>query len=161
MQITTLYDIDCLFSDGINEVKSELQLSVLLVTEAMLFNSVTVRLNNMDQESFLSPLYNYFIDGLATVLNCPKENIYIFNIQDDHEATGRVLNVSFSAKRPDLPVEVFYTQQFLQERVYLQRNLLTKLTTLQVSFLNVDDFSSILSIKGNLKFFSNFLGTAV
>ena len=62
--------------------------------------------------------------------------IYLFIIhvymQNDYEADGRILNVSFSAKRPDLPGEVLYTQQFLQERVYLRRHALTKLTTLQV-----------------------------
>lgn len=55
------------------------------------------------------------------------------HLQNDYEADGRILNVSFSAKRPDLPGEVLYTQQFLQERVYLRRHALTKLTTLQVS----------------------------
>ncbi|XP_045034928.1 protocadherin-like wing polarity protein stan isoform X2 [Daphnia magna] len=120
-------------SDGTNVVRAEMQLSVLLVTDAMLFNSVTLRLGDMDQESFLSqPLYNYFVDGLAAIIPCPKENVFVFNIQNDYEADGRILNVSFSAKRPDLPGEVLYTQQFLQERVYLRRHALTKLTTLQV-----------------------------
>jgi cadherin EGF LAG seven-pass G-type receptor 1 len=59
-----------------------MQLSVLLVTDAMLFNSVTLRLGDMDQESFLSqPLYNYFVDGLAAIIPCPKENVFVFNIQ--------------------------------------------------------------------------------
>lgn len=54
--------------------------------------------------------------------------------QNDYEAADeRILNVSFSARRPDLPGEVLYTQQFLQERVYLRRHALAKLTTLQVS----------------------------
>lgn len=58
-----------------------MSLSVRLVTEAMLFNSVTVRLADMTQEAFLSPLLSYFIDGLAAIIPCPRENIYIFNIQ--------------------------------------------------------------------------------
>jgi hypothetical protein len=58
--------------------------------------------------------------------------LFIYHTQNDYEADGRILNVSFSAKRPDLPGEVLYTQQFLQERVYLRRHALTKLTTLQV-----------------------------
>ena len=68
--------------DGTNVVRAEMQLSVLLVTDAMLFNSVTLRLGDMDQESFLSqPLYNYFVDGLAAIIPCPKENVFVFNIQ--------------------------------------------------------------------------------
>lgn len=59
-----------------------MQLSVLLVTDAMLFNSVTLRLGNMDEESFLSqPLYNSFVEGLAAIIPCPKENVFVFNIQ--------------------------------------------------------------------------------
>lgn len=59
-----------------------MQLSVLLVTDAMLFNSVTLRLGNMDEASFLSqPLYNSFVEGLAAIIPCPKENVFVFNIQ--------------------------------------------------------------------------------
>ena len=57
-----------------------MNLQVRLVTEAMLFNSVTVRLSDMTQEAFLSPLLDYFIDGLSAIIPCPRENIFIFNI---------------------------------------------------------------------------------
>ena len=70
-----------LLTDGLNEVTAEMSLQVRLVTEAMLFNSVTVRLEDMTQEAFLSPLLAYFVDGLAAIIPCPRENIYIFNIQ--------------------------------------------------------------------------------
>lgn len=77
-------------ADGTNVVRAEMQLSVLLVTDAMLFNSVTLRLDDMDQESFLSqPLYNYFIDGLAAIIPCPKENVFVFNIQVSQSNNGR------------------------------------------------------------------------
>lgn len=56
-------------------------LQVRLVTGDMLYNSVTVRMAEMTQEAFLSPLLSYFIDGLAAIIPCPRENIFIFNIQ--------------------------------------------------------------------------------
>lgn len=68
-------------TDGVNEIKSLMQLSVRLVTEAMLLKSVTIRLNDMTEQAFLSPLLNFFIDGLAAIIPCPKENIFLFNIQ--------------------------------------------------------------------------------
>lgn len=108
-------------------------LIVRLVTDEMLFNSVTVRLADMTKEAFLSPLLEFFSSGLAAIIPCPKENIYIFSIQDDTDVDGRVLNVSFSAKQPD---GVFYSLQFLQERVYLNRGILTRLSTLQVNVFN-------------------------
>lgn len=109
-------------------------LIVRLVTDEMLFNSVTVRLADMTKEAFLSPLLEFFSSGLAAIIPCPKENIYIFSVQDDTDVDGRVLNVSFSAKQPD---GVFYTLQFLQERVYLNRGILTRLSTLQVNLFKL------------------------
>ncbi|XP_055589136.1 protocadherin-like wing polarity protein stan isoform X4 [Uranotaenia lowii] len=119
-------------TDGINEAKAIMQLIVRLVTEDMLFNSVTVRLDEMTEEAFLSPLLNFFLDGLAAIIPCPKENIYIFSIQDDADIDSRILNVSFSARRPDVAYEEYYSPQYLQERVYLNRAILARLATVQV-----------------------------
>lgn len=121
--------IEVSVSDGINEVKASMQLLVRLVTDDMLFSSVTVRLNDMTQEVFLSPLLAYFIEGLSAIIPCPKENIYVFSILDDTDVGGRILNVSFSARKPD---GTFYPSQYLQEKVYLNRMILAKLSTLQV-----------------------------
>lgn len=118
-------------NDGINEVKATMQLFVRLVTEDMLFNSVTIRLNEMTAEAFLSPLLNYFLDGLSAIIPCPRENIYLFSIQED-DVVGRVLNVSFSARRPDVAHEEFYSTQYLQERVYLNRAILARLANVEV-----------------------------
>jgi cadherin EGF LAG seven-pass G-type receptor 1 len=65
----------------VNEVKALMQLTVRLVTEEMLFNSITVRLDDMTEEAFLSPLLTFFIEGLAAIIPCPKENIFVFSIQ--------------------------------------------------------------------------------
>lgn len=119
-------------SDGINEVKATMQLFVRLVTEDILFNSVTIRLNEMTAEAFLSPLLNYFLDGLAAVIPCPRENIYLFSIQEDTDVVARVLNISFSARRPDVAHEEFYSIQHLQERVYLNRAILARLANVEV-----------------------------
>lgn len=119
-------------TDGINEAKSHMQLIVRLVTEDMLFNSVTIRLDEMTEEAFLSPLLNFFLDGLAAVIPCPKENIYLFSIQDDTDVLTRTLNVSFSARRPDVAHEEYYSPQYLQERVYLNRAILARLATVEV-----------------------------
>lgn len=119
-------------SDGVNEAKAVMQLIVRLVTEDMLFNSVTVRLNDMTEEAFLSPLLNFFLDGLAAIIPCPKDHIYLFSIQDDIDVSSRILNVSFSARRPDVAFEEYYTSQYLKERVYLNRAILARLATVQV-----------------------------
>nr|XP_018907159.1 PREDICTED: protocadherin-like wing polarity protein stan isoform X2 [Bemisia tabaci] len=116
-------------SDGINEVKASMQLMVRLVTDEMLFSSITVRLADMTEEAFLSPLFNFFVEGLAAIIPCPKENVFIFSIQGDTDVSSKILNVSFSAKKAD---GSFYTPQFLQERVYLNRAVLTRLATVQV-----------------------------
>ncbi|KAL0891925.1 hypothetical protein ABMA27_015170 [Loxostege sticticalis] len=125
-------------TDGVNEVKAMMQLSVRLITEEMLLNSITVRLNSMTAEQFLSPLLGFFVDGLAAIVPCPKENIYVFSVQDDTDVTGNILNVSFSARRPDAEVGVsgdtspYYSPTHLRERVYLHRATLARLATVQV-----------------------------
>lgn len=73
--------ISYIFIDGVNEVKALMQLTVRLVTEEMLFNSITVRLDDMTEEAFLSPLLTFFIEGLAAIIPCPKESIFVFSIQ--------------------------------------------------------------------------------
>lgn len=45
---------------------------------------------------------------------------------------AKILNVSFSVRRPDVPHEEYYSPQFLQEKVYLNRAILAKLSTVQV-----------------------------
>lgn len=70
-----------LLTDGVNEVKAMMQLTVRLVTDEMLLSSVTVRLADMTEQAFLSPLLDFFIEGLAAIIPCPKENVYVFSIQ--------------------------------------------------------------------------------
>lgn len=125
-------------SDGVNEAKALMTLSVRLVTDKMLFNSITVRLDDMTVEAFLSPLLGYFLDGLAAIIPCPRENIFIFSVQEDTDVHGKILNVSFSARRVEPGVtDEFYSSQFLQERVYLNRGILARLAT--VTVLPFDD----------------------
>ena len=53
-----------------------------LVTDKMLFNSVTLRLAEMTSQAFLSPrIFTLFQDGLAAVLGVAKEQILVFNVQ--------------------------------------------------------------------------------
>lgn len=54
--------------------------------------------------------------------------------QDDTDVESRILNVSFSARRPDVHGEEFYPPQHLREKVYLHRANLAKLATVQVKF---------------------------
>ncbi|XP_035787631.1 protocadherin-like wing polarity protein stan isoform X1 [Anopheles albimanus] len=119
-------------TDGINEAKAIMQLIVRLITEDMLFNSVTVRLDEMTEEAFLSPLLSFFLDGLAAIIPCPRENIFLFSLQDDTDVSSKILNVSFSARRPDVAFEEYYTSQYLQERIYLNRAILARLATVNV-----------------------------
>lgn len=97
----------------------------------MLGSSVTVRLQNMSQEHFLSPLLGSFLEGVSAVLSVPVEDVFIFNIQPDLDAApGRILNVSFSAA---LPGGLFFPSEALEEQLYLNRPRLTSLTQMEVS----------------------------
>ncbi|KAK0088102.1 hypothetical protein PV325_013198 [Microctonus aethiopoides] len=120
-------------TDGVNEAKATMTLSIRLITDKMLYNSITVRLDDMTVEAFLSPLLNYFMDGLSAIIPCPRDNIFIFSVQEDTDVHGKILNVSFSARKVEPGNnDEFYTPQYLQERVYLNRGILARLSTLVV-----------------------------
>uniref|UniRef100_A0A8D0CH87 Cadherin EGF LAG seven-pass G-type receptor 3 n=1 Tax=Scleropages formosus TaxID=113540 RepID=A0A8D0CH87_SCLFO len=110
-------------TDGIHSVTAQCVLRVLIITEDMLSSSVTVRLQNMSQEHFLSPLLGHFLEGVSAVLSVPPEDVFVFNIQPDSEAEG-ILNVSFSAA---LPGGHFFPSEALEEQLYLNRPRLTSL----------------------------------
>ncbi|XP_068192818.1 cadherin EGF LAG seven-pass G-type receptor 3 [Antennarius striatus] len=117
-------------TDGIYSISAQCILRVLIISEDMLGNSVTVRLQNMSQEHFLSPLLGNFLEGVSAVLSVPAEDVFIFNIQPDLDAApGGILNVSFSAA---LPGGLFFPSEALEEQLYLNRPRLTSLTQMEV-----------------------------
>ncbi|KAM4738217.1 cadherin EGF LAG seven-pass G-type receptor 3 isoform 1-T1 [Anableps anableps] len=117
-------------TDGVHSISAQCVLRVLIITEDMLGSSVTVRLQNMSQEHFLSPLLGSFLEGVSAVLSVPVEDVFIFNIQPDLDAApGRILNVSFSAA---LPGGHFFPSETLEEQLYLNRPRLTSLTQMEV-----------------------------
>ncbi|XP_041858937.1 cadherin EGF LAG seven-pass G-type receptor 3 [Melanotaenia boesemani] len=117
-------------TDGVHSISAQCVLRVLIITEDMLGSSVTVRLQNMSQEHFLSPLLGNFLEGVSAVLSVPVEDVYIFNIQPDLDAApGGILNVSFSAA---LPGGHFFPSEALEEQLYLNRPRLTSLTQMEV-----------------------------
>uniref|UniRef100_A0A6Q2X1W3 Cadherin, EGF LAG seven-pass G-type receptor 3 n=1 Tax=Esox lucius TaxID=8010 RepID=A0A6Q2X1W3_ESOLU len=122
-------------TDGVHSISAKCVLRVLIITEDMLSSSVTVRLQNMSQEHFLSPLLRHFLEGVSAVLSIPLEDVFVFNIQPDGEAGG-ILNVSFTAA---LPGGHFFPSEALEEQLYLNRPRLTSLAQMEV--LPFDDNS--------------------
>ncbi|XP_061178872.1 cadherin EGF LAG seven-pass G-type receptor 2-like isoform X2 [Saccostrea echinata] len=116
-------------SDGMNEKRATCRLYVRLVTKEMLEKSVTIRLNNITQNTFLSPLYKFFVDALASVLKTEEKNIYVINVENDTDVSTTVLNVSVAVRKAD---GSFYDAEVLKEQIYLQRIRLAELSTLQV-----------------------------
>uniref|UniRef100_A0AAR2KET1 Cadherin, EGF LAG seven-pass G-type receptor 3 n=1 Tax=Pygocentrus nattereri TaxID=42514 RepID=A0AAR2KET1_PYGNA len=110
-------------TDGVHSISAQCVLRVLIITEDMLSSSVTVRLQNMSQEHFLSPLLSHFLEGVSSVLSVAPDDVFVFNIQPDAEAE-RVLNVSFSAA---LPGGHFFPSEALEEQLYLNRPRLNML----------------------------------
>ncbi|XP_056293046.1 cadherin EGF LAG seven-pass G-type receptor 2 isoform X1 [Pseudoliparis swirei] len=143
-------------SDGVHSISAQCLLQVTIITDEMLSNSITLRLANTSQEHFLSLLLAQFLDGVARVLSAAPEDVVIFNIQDDTDVSARILNVSLSVAvpvlgeghqrpgglghtgdRPGRAVEgggagEFFGSEELQERLYLNRSLLAKISSQEV-----------------------------
>ncbi|TNN85581.1 Cadherin EGF LAG seven-pass G-type receptor 1 [Liparis tanakae] len=142
--------------NGVHSVSAQCLLQVTIITDEMLSNSITLRLANTSQEHFLSLLLAQFLDGVARVLSAAPEDVVIFNIQDDTDVSARILNVSLSVAVPalgeghqrpgglgpagDRPGRAaqgggageFFGSEELQERLYLNRSLLAKISSQEV-----------------------------
>ncbi|XP_021113438.1 cadherin EGF LAG seven-pass G-type receptor 3 isoform X2 [Heterocephalus glaber] len=123
-------------TDGLHSVTAQCVLRVVIITEELLANSLTVRLENMWQERFLSPLLGHFLEGVAAVLATPTEDVFIFNIQNDTDVGGTVLNVSFSALAPrgagTGAAAPWFSTEELQEQLYVRRAALAARSLLDV-----------------------------
>ena len=119
-------------SDGLNEVRAVLGLDVLLVTKEMMQHSVTLRLNNLTQDAFLSPLFSFFVDALAAVLPTPRESIHLFSIKSDDEVKADILNVTFSISRPGAQDEIYLQPDYIQHKIYLNMDTLVRLSTIEI-----------------------------
>lgn len=125
-------DAPLCLADGIHSVAALCTLRVTVITDDMLTNSITVRLENMSQEKFLSPLLARFVEGVATVLSTTKDAVFVFNIQNDTDVSSNILNVTFSALLPGGVRDKFFPSEDLQEQIYLNRTLLTAVSTQRV-----------------------------
>uniref|UniRef100_A0A667ZZJ2 Cadherin EGF LAG seven-pass G-type receptor 1 n=1 Tax=Myripristis murdjan TaxID=586833 RepID=A0A667ZZJ2_9TELE len=121
-------------TDGIHRVVAHCTLRVTIITDDMLTNSITVRLENMSQERFLSPLLTLFLEGVAAVLSTNRDAVFVFNIQNDTDVRGSILNVTFSALQPGgAPGRGrYFPSEELQEQIYLNRTLLRLISSQQV-----------------------------
>ncbi|MBN3295144.1 CELR2 protein, partial [Amia calva] len=118
-------------SDGVHSVAAQCSLQVTIVTDDMLANSITLRLADMWQERFLSPLLALFLGGVAAVLpGAAPEDVVVFNIQNDTDVSGHILNVSLSVRAGG--GGQFYSSEELQERLYLNRSLLARVSSQRV-----------------------------
>uniref|UniRef100_A0A8C9TNS2 Cadherin, EGF LAG seven-pass G-type receptor 2 n=1 Tax=Scleropages formosus TaxID=113540 RepID=A0A8C9TNS2_SCLFO len=119
-------------SDGVHTVSARCLLQVTVVTDHMLSNSITLRLANMSQERFLSPVLAHFLEGVARVLSAERGDVVVFNVQDDTDVSARVLNVSLSVALPGADGGRFLGSEELRERLYLKRGVLARSSALRV-----------------------------
>ncbi len=122
----------CVFTDGLHQVSALCTLRVTIITDDMLTNSITIRLENMSQERFLSPLLSLFTEGVAAVLSTSPDGVFVFNVQNDTDVSGSILNVTFSALLPGGAPGCYFPSEELQEQLYLNRTLLTLISTQRV-----------------------------
>ncbi|XP_060759033.1 cadherin EGF LAG seven-pass G-type receptor 1 isoform X4 [Neoarius graeffei] len=119
-------------TDGLHQVTALCTLRVTIITDDMLTNSITVRLENMSQERFLSPLLGLFTEGVAAVLSTSRDGVFIFNVQNDSDVSGSILNVTFSALLPGGTPGRYFPSEELQEQIYLNRTLLRHISSQSV-----------------------------
>ena len=70
-----------LFTDVLNKVNATCKLIYRLITDDMLENSVTLRLDDITAASFMTSLYGYTVQALAEVLRVFPSQIYVIDIK--------------------------------------------------------------------------------
>lgn len=137
---------EIMVSDGQFEVTATCLLVVNLITDNMLQNSIMMQVDNISRDEFMTHKYDSFVRSLAHILACQADGIVLFDIQEYqptniiNNGSGSInsvnnvlLNVSFSARLPESrDTEAYYSGQYLQERIYLNRPLLSQKMGLQV-----------------------------
>lgn len=132
IQLCVISCYSVFLADGLHRVTALCTLRVTIITDDMLTNSITVRLENMSQERFLSPLLGLFTEGVAAVLSTSRDGVFIFNVQNDSDVSGNILNVTFSALLPGGSPGHYFPSEELQEQIYLNRTLLRHISSQSV-----------------------------
>lgn len=147
-------------SDGLNEAVAHLVLTVNLVTETMLQNSVVLRLDGIGRDEFLTRKYDMFLNNMARILGTNNQygpnNIVVFDVEESlqeippHETliyrpyhgssiinSTISVNISFSARADSKDVESYLSSHYIEERIYLNRAHLMQ--TLEVNVAPFQD----------------------
>ena len=69
------------FLDVLNTVNATCKVVYRLITNDMLINSVTLRLDDITASSFMTSMYGYTVQALAEVLRLLPSQIYIIDIK--------------------------------------------------------------------------------
>ncbi|TTV75071.1 Cadherin EGF LAG seven-pass G-type receptor 2 [Bagarius yarrelli] len=103
--------------------------------------------NNRPLEASMRIAVSEFLEGVANVLSAHRDDVIIFNVQDDTDVNAAILNVSLSVFRlgdglqgaslpepdlGDLLAGCGALPEELQERLYLNRSLLAYISSQQV-----------------------------
>ena len=102
-------------SDGVHEVQSVCLLSVLMVTDKMLAESVTISLVNEDIDQFLAFKYDNFTSAIAGIplFSNNKADVHLFNLQSGKEGLNASLAISI-----DYSKDIFIPAEILQQTLY-------------------------------------------
>lgn len=122
--------------DGIHQTITTCELTVLMLSDNLVSDSVTLSLSNVDSNIFLDYLYPDFTQLLLNIL--PKSqmsNIHIFNLAN----TSFGLNISLAISY-DYEKDLFMPNNILKQLVYAHSDVIEK--TLHISKLIIYEDSS-------------------
>ncbi len=107
-------------SDGTYQVKTQCELIVLMLSDNLISESVTLTLFNIDSNSFLIHLYDKFIDSILKSIpssQFKKSNIHLFNLVASTDSINVSLSISF-----DYEKDLFMSSSILKQILYSNLN---------------------------------------
>jgi cadherin EGF LAG seven-pass G-type receptor 1 len=125
--------VGVMVSDGQNDVRANLKLQINYITETMLKNSVTMRIANVTENTFLQPFFSYLQEALSIAIPCSKDEVIIFGIKSGLDGTiiGSI-NVTFAISVGESNRGEFLASSFVKQRVYLLQDVMEKILDLEV-----------------------------
>ena len=108
-------------TDGTYQVKTQCELIVLMLSDNLISESVTLTLYNIDLNSFLIHLYDKFVESVLKSIpssQFKKSNIHIFNLAT---STDNSINISLSISY-DYEKDLFMQSSILKQILYSNLN---------------------------------------
>ncbi|CAL4091043.1 unnamed protein product, partial [Meganyctiphanes norvegica] len=147
------YEVNVTVSDGLFDSSVSASVSVIIITEAMLSNSVIVRIGPLSATEFISHYQKIFIRAMINGLSIPETSLQILSIQSSIQSQSLASEENFTRKRRDVQRSLDILLVVKHENEFLHKDELINQLALKQSEIkarvNIPQFLVLDSVCNN------------